>query len=573
MAKRESRLFNFLFTLTGCSLFLLPLVHAWLIYPLGLESPHTSYSALGGILPQSDASGYYGGAYHFLETGTLDAWNTRRPLNAILFAIRLMLSNHNFQIALILQALLCGLSCLLVANCIRKTFGKMAGIFTYLVLFFFAATFLPTTLSEILGLTLGNLAFVLLWRGNYTKHAQWLGFGALFLTIGLNARAGAFFILPLLILWTALQFGRRTAVFVILGIIGGFIFNTMLLHLYSTSNGGATHGNFAPTLFGIVAGGKGWTYAYTLYPELSTFSEALAAKFLYVKSYELFLENPFLLFTGVLKGIWGFIKAIISFFQFKLNGHFLFKAFIRLLGLAALCGGLYRLKKLYPHYRREVGLVSIGLIAMVLSAGGIWVDGGLRVFATTMPFFAAAIGIACSPRLRSPFWQSNRGNSESANTLEWETKVSSSLSVFLLLTGVIGPLLIQSFKTPNADFASLNYQCPENHTTMIVKTLYGAPQLDLTSLTNITLFKSSLQRSILEDKRSFLKILSPNTLNSHPKTTIMALVYDLNTNQPRYILAPVQLFTNHKKIVGLCGAPIAGAETITQIKTFEVLND
>jgi hypothetical protein len=600
MTKTKNLLPAFFLSLTGCLLFLLPLFHAWMIYPLGIESPYTSYSAIGGLLPQSDAAAYYLGAQNFLDNGELDAWNTRRPLNALLFALRLWLSNNNFQLALVFQALLCGLSCILVTRCINRSFGKIAGITTFLILFLFATNFLPTTLSEILGLTLGALGFVLLWQSIITNHLIAssnetkyklklnLTLGTFLLTIALNARAGAFFVLPLLILWIGIStyktknsknkhilFGSIFPIF--LGIISGFIFNFLLIGFYSNSEGLA-HSNFAFTLFGLVAGGKGWTYAYTLYPELLAQPETMVAKFLYNESLTLFFQKPWLLFLGFSKGIVGLLKSLISFFQFKLPSAWALKAFIRLLGVALVGISLYRLKKLYDKYPKEIGFVGTGLLGMLLSAGIIWTDGGFRVFAATIPFFAAGIGIVVGS-----FFSEQKALSIKPITtaIPVETRVACYLGIFLAATAFLGPALIQknnffSSNTPAIipnNISNFNFICNPNETAIITKTISTTPHIYLNPTSNR--FKKSILRGFQEENKPFLNIIKSNILN---KPIALGLVFDLKTQKLKYILSPPEIFSNYpsnpkphsNRLIGLCGTPIPGAETITQINSFEV---
>ena len=69
---------------------LYPLFNSWLgfLLPAKLQG---MCSSLGGILPYSDAHAYLEGAYQFEQTGILNSWNMRRPLNALFFAVRLLI--------------------------------------------------------------------------------------------------------------------------------------------------------------------------------------------------------------------------------------------------------------------------------------------------------------------------------------------------------------------------------------------------------------------------------------------------------------------------------------------------
>lgn len=556
--------------LLGISIFLLPLVHAWLAYPLGIESFFTSYSALGGVIPYSDAGGYYGGAINLLENGFLNSWNMRRPLNASLFSVRLWLTNNNFYLALIVQAIWCSISCLLVTASINKSFGKKPSILTLLILFLFASIFIPTTMSETLGLTLGCLSFVILLEA-INSNRWWLFTTAgLMLTIGLNTRAGAFLILPFLTIWLHFAFKNNIkTINFILGIIGGFFCNIILIKLYGLNNSGAMHANFADTVFGLVSGGKGWDYFYSLYPEKinNIQSEANYAKLVYSESFKVFKNNPFLLLKGLLRGYLGVIKGFTSFFQYWviISNNIILKIIVRCFGFVVLFLGVYRLyyfNKFYNyniHIKNKFNLIQISLISMFLSAGIIWTDGGIRVFAVTVPFFAAIFGILAEKPPKANYIQNN-------NIISWETKFAIVFSYILLILGLIGPILIKFFT--NKSKLKIQFHCPLNTTKLIVKNIYGSPRVEL-PLYAKRLENNLIKNSLIENKY-MLKLLKSSIVT---RPMFLALVYDSNNITSKHILGSKEIFSYNNACVGLCAAPIPGIEDIMQIQSFKVLNN
>lgn len=570
----KTKILQPLYTLLGLSLFLLPLIHAWMIYPFAIESSWTNYSALGGILPWSDAQGYYSGASHFLEGGILDSWSTRRPLNAILFSMRLWLSNNDFKIALIMQALLCGASCLLVARSIICSFGKIAGLAALCILAIFASVFIPTTLSETLGLTIGCLAFVFLWEGVQSKKSGLLFSAGLLLIMGLNARAGAFFVVPLLILWLGYHFRNlashqrfnwKISSLFTLGVLCGFIFNILLIKLYADPvNGGAAHSNFATVLFGLVSGGKGWFHVYSL-PEISGLSETEQANFLYAKSWEVFKAQPWNLLLGILRGWAGLMKGLLSFFQLELSGSL--KILVRVAGAIVLFFGLRKFIRLCKSksHRTEFGLLSVMLLGMFLSGAGIWTDGGFRVFAVTVPFFAAAVAIVFSS-----FFATASNNQESfftkTSSQSWHTNINYFLSYTLLATALLGPLFIHAFHS--APERLPEFSCPKHETSFVTKQISGSPYIKLKE--KGALFKESMLRTKMEDPAAFLSILEPNApLTKTP--AVLGIIRDAKTGRQQYVIAPTNIFANPHPWVGLCATKIPGNDTIIQIQSFEVL--
>ena len=208
---------------------MVPLWNAWAYFPLGDYFP-TAYSAIGGIIPHSDANGYYEGAYNFLEVGHLNGWNMRRPINALFYAFRLGITGLNFYAALIIQTILAGICCGLASLAVLRTHGKIAAIVVFFGLFFAVSPYLAITLSESLGFVWGALAFAILWQGAALNNLRLFSFGALIFSIALNTRAGPFFILPFLILWGGYHFrsserlNLKAMAIVTFSIIFGFVF-------------------------------------------------------------------------------------------------------------------------------------------------------------------------------------------------------------------------------------------------------------------------------------------------------------------------------------------------------------
>jgi len=388
-----------LLSLAVIAAFFLPVFHAWLGYPLFKGADQESYSALLGILPWSDAPAYYSGAGHLLQEGDLNDWNTRRPLNAILFAIRLWLSGGNFNTALLLQAALCAVASLGAASALAKTWGKKSGLLVGFCLWFYASTYLPTTLSETLGLTLGALAFTCLWQGLKLSRLWVMLMGCFFYTVALNARSGTFFVVPLLIIWLGFAFkkeGQRynwsASLLALITVLLAFLLNHSLALLYGDVANGGLQANFAHTLFGLVAGGKGWAYAHEVYANF-TGSEPEFARHLYQQSLELFLNKPWLLGLGLLKSGLGACKGMLNILLPTSVENIVLKSSLRVLGGLVLLALFWKAKTLYRYYPKQLQFLLIALVGIAASSCVIWKDGGVRVFAASFPFIAAFSGL------------------------------------------------------------------------------------------------------------------------------------------------------------------------------------
>jgi hypothetical protein len=174
--------------------FLIPLLFAW------STAASDGYSAFG-LLPWSDAGNYYRGALDLLETGRLDDWNCRRPLNAAILAVHLAILGKNLQGVQICQVVLLSLAAYALSRTIAKDLGRPAGLILFALLLAYSRPYLHWLSSEWLGLTLGALATALLWIGARERRMGALAWGMAVLTLALNARAGTFLVLPALVLW------------------------------------------------------------------------------------------------------------------------------------------------------------------------------------------------------------------------------------------------------------------------------------------------------------------------------------------------------------------------------------
>ena len=96
----------------------------------------------------------------------LSSFSARRPLFPGLLAVLLTLTGRNLMASLgILTAITAG-ACYLAAKEIQRTHGAEAAAFVLTILFLFYRYNSGLVMSESLGVTLGALGFVLIWRGN-----------------------------------------------------------------------------------------------------------------------------------------------------------------------------------------------------------------------------------------------------------------------------------------------------------------------------------------------------------------------------------------------------------------------
>ena len=280
------------------SLFAMPLAGLW-------ASGESQSTILSGLIPLFDAGTYYMDALQLMNGNPFSIFSARRPLFAGLLAVLLSITGHNLMISLAILTAMTGLACYVTAREIQRTHGAEIAVFILMVLFLFHRAHSGISMSESLGVTLGTLGFGLLWRGASTKNLFFIWAGLLTTTLALNARAGAFFMLPILILWSGWLLREDKLIpWKILfisasAVVLGFIFNLALTRLIAVSNG-VPFANFSYTLYGLASGGKSWAYVFEVHPEVLGIQEPEKTKIIYQLAFELIRANPMQTVQGAL---------------------------------------------------------------------------------------------------------------------------------------------------------------------------------------------------------------------------------------------------------------------------------
>lgn len=279
------------------ALFAFPLAGLWAV---GQTQP----SVFNGIVPLFDASDYYSDALRLLAGQDFSVFSARRPLFGGLLAVVLKLSNYNLMAAFGILTLLTGISCFVAAKEIQRTHGAEVAVVMLAILFFYYRYHSGVSMSENLGLPLGTLGFALLWRGTSDLNKSLVWVGLLAMTLALNARAGAFFMLPVLLLWFGWIFrnpGQKFSwSFLVVGasaVVLGFVINLIMFRLLATPSG-VPFANFSYTLYGLASGGNSWIHVFETHPELYQLQEPYQSREVYRMAFDLILHQPDLLIKG-----------------------------------------------------------------------------------------------------------------------------------------------------------------------------------------------------------------------------------------------------------------------------------
>jgi hypothetical protein len=345
--------------------------------------------SIAGVLPTSDANGYFTGAIKILYGQDISSFAARRPLFVTFLSVILFLTGQNLALSLIVLAALTAVAILLLASEVRNSFGVLpAALVALLMVYCYSGRFAGKFLTEQLGIPLGMLSLCMLLRAIRQNQFQLAAWGLFILTIALNARAGAMFVLPVLILWRVTQTGRsKLAVkqfFILCGIVGlGFLINYWVLRSVSDPTN-IPFANFGSTLYGIATGYRGWRAWYQDYPGGS---EAEAFKI----SLTIIKDSPMLFLTGIFRAYRAFLQPQYFFSFLYLPDSQLTPAAYLLSALTVI--GVWRLvKNRHQPFSRMMLFVLAGILLSVPFAPPS--DDAIRAMTATTSYLALLAGSA-----------------------------------------------------------------------------------------------------------------------------------------------------------------------------------
>jgi len=451
------------------------------------------YNAIGGLIPYSDAFGYYNGARYLIEFGELLEISCFRPLASVFYAVLLKLTLQNLQLTILVTTILVAISIYYVGKAICKVFGLSAGFLVIILLSFYYIEHNGMLLTEPIGFMLGNWAFVLLWHGILKYQKKVIYYGLFMISLALSVRAGAMFVIPILVLFLGFFFKNKGSYYNIkVALVGsGFAFmalisSPILLKFIGPVQGYTYQGNFAFTLYGLVKGGKSWDQFRKDYPNVEATTNDTKA--LYSKAYAItfkeFKKNPYLLFRYIF-ATW--IHILKNPFNFLFNFDFIFHKNILLFPFLLTFIGLFILKDTPEH--KLLVLLTACIIGIILSAPFLILLGS-RVYAATISincaFISIGLGILIKILGRRQVLLKSDFNLNKFNL----SYIPLSITFIIVLCMLLGPLFIQ-WTCPKHDFEQLDTYIEHCEQDMIVRLSKGA-FIQTTTNNNTFLPKSSL---------------------------------------------------------------------------------
>ena len=326
----------------------------------------TTQGILGGLLPIHDFFHYYTQARNLVDGGLIAGNAGWRPIFSSSLSFILAITNRNLQLSMAVLILMLAISVYFAVLELRRTHGAGAGTLFFFLLFFFARIFFDALGTELLGLVFACLAFAFLWRGASTLKKWQILVGLFFLTIALNIRPAAYFVLPMLILWVGWLFrGKRKfhfgwAAIAIAPILAAFLLNSAVQKLY-TAPGTPSFFNYGYSLYGQVSGGAGINQFNRDYPGVTDAGEIMRLVWERFKAYPLSLAI-------------GTVKSYFDFFRPWVKGDFSF----------------------FAHFGRSSLRVIWWFIMNALLVAGVYAS--MRKFREPLPsfFLACLIGVLIS---------------------------------------------------------------------------------------------------------------------------------------------------------------------------------
>lgn len=356
-------------------------------------------SAIAGYYQVSDAVAYWIGSNAILDMdhygATYNEWLQRRSIYPHLLSGINWLGQRNIFYVLVIQSLVVSISIFLFVRQTAKFIGLFGALIcAYLLCIYCKVELYSVTLTANAGLIFSCLGFSLLLTTSKDKLSiAKLIIGIGLISIALNARAGAFFVLPALILWatTISKLNGKNVLHwiggALLGVSIGFILQSILV-LTIDGDPANSHGNFSYTLYGLSQGGKSWKQVQEDHPEVlaQTSGDAAKSKKVYSLAFKSLADNPTLLLVGFAKNFKLFLKD--HTYGSRRLGNLGKNIFLLAWWVAWIPIWIHRKKLAYSL----TGFCSLGIVASSLF---LMTDGGPRVFASSIPIdvFQAALGL------------------------------------------------------------------------------------------------------------------------------------------------------------------------------------
>lgn len=507
-------------------------------------------NATGGLLPYSDARGYWLEANRLLDGVPLD-WAARRPAFTAFLSTLFALTGRNLEWSLVFLAAMNAAAIALMGLELRRSLGPPAGAVAIVVLvaFYGFDGGLGTTLTENIGLAVAALGFAAMVRGTRVSQPAVYATGVGLVAFALMARAGAFFVLPALVLAAAWEFRQRwlrAAALVMAATVVAAVVSVGSGRLLSAPAGDQqAFSNFSYSLYGLVVGGKGWQQVVREHPEAREGAE------IYALAWQAFKARP----AGLVEGagrMWATYVDVTSTSAYHafvfIKSASLPKELTTFCYLAAGLGLLLAVGGINQSLRPTLVAGIVGHVASIPFVPPI--DAGLRVYAATMPFIAALVALGAAapaaalvrliagPRPATP---------EPAGRVEWPHASVATGMVIVLATTLVPQALLRVGRSTEPPAV----QCGPGQVALAVRVSPGA-QLDIVGDEASTTAPTRLRVASLRRTLAMAEIADDLTGVAPGQSLVAA--YEVRASRSVWILAPTGVVPG-PGVYSTCGVP------------------
>lgn len=489
------------------------LIMAIFAIPLGINWSQGTSNAniIAGFIPYKDGFYYYNGAQKLLLGHPIGADGLQgafRPLMPALLSVLLWLSAHNLQATLALIVFLSAYATYLSAHALRQKTGPLPAALLLVLIYAFVRPMIGFTLTELPSLMFSCLSFFFLIRS--LDHPNWLhfGLGATLLILALSIRAGAFFMLPCLVIWfyrlhprEGKRGWRPTALFAGWMLVLLLITNVLIPRILTENS--TTFGNFSWMLYGQAVGGAGWM-AHTEALGTSDPQIVLAA------AVQKILNYPLGLIIATMKSYRDFFSPgyLGMFHLISENNHFLATLFWLICLLLTMAGLLRIIRNRKNHLTALLLAAFLGILLSIPFLPP--VDGGNRFYAGSAPYFfsLSALGIHAILHRDAPARDAHPNrNQQRVQTPGW----LQGLAILLILSATILPVGLYLIRKP-ASFQTPS--CPDGQTPVNLEIPNGAyvdiipeSQRDPDALTHSVTLESFIKNNLDKNNDDFYQEL------------------------------------------------------------------
>ena len=446
----------------------------------------------------------------------------------------MLLTKNDIQTTLMILVSLCAISFYFLFNEVQVEFGPLPATLLMAGVYSFYARFIPHLVSEQLGMILSLTSLALLLFGIRRVNKIYLFLGILMVTLALNARVGAMFVLPALAVFSGFAFKKKQFSFTnfawaAAAILLGFLVNYLVFQLL-LDPGVMPYSSFADALYGQSKGGAGWTSSREDFPGIYDSYEILTLAFMNIKRYPLGLAI-------------GTFKAFRDFFSLGIDNAFVFitgygNSFIVYLLWAVtwfLTGYelVYSFKNIKKPYQKFELLVFAGILLSVPFAPP-RDSSSMRTYAATIPFLmllpvAGLAHLLDKMDLLKNIYKNKTHISYPNSMLAY--------SIILISVIVLTPIIIKLFVKP---VSYLNNECAAGQTPAVFQLNQGSyitliPDSSAPCAGTPNICYSKFVNNVSVGIKELYDVILETTRTSN-EAVIFSAVNDLNTGKYYYVL-------------------------------------